>query len=48
MTEDRRDYLWIASGDPATEIGGLQRYDPATGTFTTFRHDPDCPFFFHS
>ena len=34
IVEDRSGYLWFGT------YGGLYRYDPRTGRFTTFRHDP--------
>ncbi len=36
--EDRSGILWIG-----TDGGGLNRFDPATGHFIHFRHDPDDP-----
>ncbi len=38
LAEDRNGRLWIASGG-----GGLTRYDPASGQFTHYLHDPDDP-----
>ncbi|MCP4654409.1 MAG: SpoIIE family protein phosphatase [bacterium] len=35
LYEDASGLLWIA-----TQGGGLNRFDPGTGTFTAFRHDP--------
>ena len=43
VNEDRKGNLWIASKIPGTNVSGLQRYDPATGVFTNFRHDPGDP-----
>ena len=34
IVEDRSGYLWFGT------YGGLHRYDPRTGRFATFRHDP--------
>ena len=36
LYEDGDAHLWIG-----TRLGGLNRYDPDTGTFTQYRHDPD-------
>jgi ligand-binding sensor domain-containing protein len=36
--EDQYDNLWVGS-----EGGGISRFDPATGTFIRFAHDPDDP-----
>lgn len=33
ITEDQNGYLWIG-----TRLGGLNRYDPLTGEFTTYQH----------
>jgi signal transduction histidine kinase/streptogramin lyase len=36
--EDRKGVVWVGtSGD------GLERYDPSTNSWTTFRHDPEDP-----
>jgi ligand-binding sensor domain-containing protein len=35
IMEDRSGAIWVG-----TFAGGLNRYDPATGTFRRFRHDP--------
>ncbi len=35
---DREGKLWIG-----TNLGGLNRFDPVTETFSHFRHDPDDP-----
>lgn len=34
--EDSRGFIWVASA-----AGGLDRYDPSSGTFSRLRHDPD-------
>ncbi|HRK88748.1 MAG TPA: two-component regulator propeller domain-containing protein [Anaerolineales bacterium] len=34
LVEDSQGYLWIA-----TRVGGLNRYDPVSGKFTTYMHD---------
>jgi ligand-binding sensor domain-containing protein/signal transduction histidine kinase len=34
LLEDRNGYLWVG-----TRLGGLNRYNPETGTFTLFLHD---------
>lgn len=36
LHEDLNGYLWVGTSD-----GGLNRFDPATETFTRFTHDPD-------
>lgn len=38
LAEDSNGRLWIASGG-----GGLTRYDPGTGHFTHYQHDPAIP-----
>jgi ligand-binding sensor domain-containing protein/signal transduction histidine kinase len=38
LFEDRQGYIWIG-----TRQGGLNRYDPATGKFTYYLHDPKDP-----
>jgi ligand-binding sensor domain-containing protein/signal transduction histidine kinase len=38
IVEDQQGYLWIG-----TRQGGLSRFDPQTGLFTSFRHDPANP-----
>ncbi|MBD0256730.1 MAG: SMP-30/gluconolactonase/LRE family protein, partial [Cytophagales bacterium] len=41
--EDRRGTLWVGTGTPwerPREAGGLNRFDPQTGTFTRYLHDP--------
>ena len=38
IVEDRSGYLWFG-----TYGGGLNRYDPRTGTFAAFRHNPADP-----
>jgi ligand-binding sensor domain-containing protein len=39
ITSDRRGHLWFATADT-----GLDRFDPATGTFTNYRNDSDEQF----
>jgi ligand-binding sensor domain-containing protein/DNA-binding CsgD family transcriptional regulator len=34
--EDSRGFIWVA-----TASGGLDRYEPSSGTFSRLRHDPD-------
>jgi signal transduction histidine kinase/ligand-binding sensor domain-containing protein/DNA-binding response OmpR family regulator len=38
LVEDRAGYLWVG-----TDGGGLNRYDPADGSFTRFVHDSSDP-----
>ena len=38
LFEDSQGYIWIG-----TRQGGLNRYDPATGKFTYYLHDPKDP-----
>ncbi len=38
LLEDIDGYIWVGTSD-----GGLNRFDPATETFTHFRHNPDDP-----
>ena len=38
LFEDSQGYIWIG-----TRQGGLNRYDPQTGTFTRYIHDADIP-----
>ncbi|HSB67468.1 MAG TPA: two-component regulator propeller domain-containing protein [Anaerolineales bacterium] len=38
LTEDAHGNLWIG-----TMLGGLNRYDPQTGSFTHYVHEPDNP-----
>lgn len=38
ILEDKEGFLWIA-----TRQGGLNRFDPRSGTFVTFRHSPANP-----
>ncbi len=38
ITEDQDGYLWIG-----TRLGGLNRYDPLTGSFTQFQHLEEDP-----
>ena len=37
IVEDRSGYLWFGT------YGGLNRYDPRTGRFAAFRHNPADP-----
>jgi PAS domain S-box-containing protein len=39
IVEDRSGFLWFG-----TYGGGLNRYDPRTGRFAVFRHDPGDPY----
>lgn len=39
MAEDPSGYLWFG-----TVSGGLNRFDPRTGKFKAFRHNPDDPY----
>ncbi|MEI8112115.1 MAG: two-component regulator propeller domain-containing protein [Bacteroidia bacterium] len=43
--EDRKKTLWIGTGNPfvGNTDGGLNRFDPKTGKFTRFMHDPSDP-----
>src|SRR5690606_13793472 len=47
--EDRKGELWIGTGSvygkdkDKMEIGGLNRFDKKTGTFTRYLHDPNDP-----
>ena len=36
--EDEQGFIWVA-----TEGGGLNRFDPRSGTFARFQHDPNDP-----
>ncbi len=38
LLEDADGYIWVGTSD-----GGLNRFDPATETFSRFRHHPDIP-----
>ncbi len=38
LFEDRDGYVWVG-----TDGGGLDRFDPASSTFSHYRHDPDNP-----
>jgi signal transduction histidine kinase/ligand-binding sensor domain-containing protein len=43
---DRQGVLWIGTGfiyDGNNSMGGLNRYNPDTGTFTNYLHRPDDP-----
>ncbi len=37
LYEDRNGYIWIGTN------GGVDRFDPVTGKFTNYAHDPDDP-----
>ena len=43
--EDRKGQIWVGTGVPweGAELGGLNRFDPETNSFTRFLHDPDDP-----
>ena len=46
--EDRQKEIWVGCGDPSDEdcksdCGGLNRFDPLTGKFTRYIHDPADP-----
>ncbi len=43
--EDHEGTLWIGSGNPfaGNNEGGLNRFDPKTGKFTRYMHNPDDP-----
>lgn len=45
LYEDHQGVLWIGTGLPFVPVkgGGLNRFDPKTGTFTRYMHDPDNP-----
>ncbi|PRY14303.1 two component regulator with propeller domain [Pontibacter ummariensis] len=44
--QDRQGTIWVGTGSPweskPTE-GGLNRFHPKTGTFTSYKHDPENP-----
>ena len=46
---DKKGTLWVGTGftwdpnDPKQKLGGLNRYDPKTETFTRYLHDPKDP-----
>jgi signal transduction histidine kinase/ligand-binding sensor domain-containing protein len=46
---DKNGSLWVGTGtpwdaaDPQHKLGGLNRFDPKTETFTRFQHDPADP-----
>jgi ligand-binding sensor domain-containing protein len=43
---DKQGTLWVGTGlafDTSNELGGLNRYDPKTETFTRYLHDPADP-----
>ncbi|MFD2999511.1 two-component regulator propeller domain-containing protein [Pontibacter toksunensis] len=44
--QDRQGAIWVGTGSPwesKPEEGGLNRFDPKTGTFERFMHDPKNP-----
>ena len=44
LYEDRQGTLWVGTGspsDPPEGLGGLNRFDPASETFTHYVHDPN-------
>ncbi|GAB3528235.1 sensor histidine kinase [Pontibacter brevis] len=44
--QDRQGTIWVGTGSPwesKPEEGGLNRFDPETGTFERFLHDPKNP-----
>jgi len=43
--EDSSGNLWVGTGDmeSKTALGGLNRFDPESGTFTRYMHDPGDP-----
>ncbi len=46
LYEDRQGTLWVGTGHPEVTVtpageGGLNRFDPTTGTFTRYLHDPE-------
>ena len=48
LYEDSRGTLWVGTGSPEIAEtpegeGGLNRFDPETGTFTRYLHDPSDP-----
>ncbi|WP_296705609.1 sensor histidine kinase, partial [Algoriphagus sp.] len=45
LYEDRSGTLWVGTGYEfqRENVGGLNRLDPTTGTFTRYMHDPDDP-----
>ncbi len=46
LYEDHSGTLWVGCGSPFTEdpsIGGLNRFNKATGKFTRYMHDPSNP-----
>lgn len=43
LLEDREGRIWVGTLDWPTERGGLNLFEPATGTFRRFLHDPDDP-----
>jgi ligand-binding sensor domain-containing protein/signal transduction histidine kinase len=46
LYQDRQGTIWVGTGSPwesKPEEGGLNRFDPKTGTFEHFKHDPKNP-----
>jgi ligand-binding sensor domain-containing protein/signal transduction histidine kinase len=46
LYQDRQGTIWVGTGSPwesKPEEGGLNRFDPKTGTFKRFKHDPKNP-----
>ena len=43
ISEDKQGALWIGTGGFSLAGAGLNRFDPATGRFTHYRHDPADP-----
>ncbi len=48
LYEDREGIIWVGTGSPFGEnaegsAGGLNRFDPVTHLFTSYRHDPNDP-----
>ncbi|WP_161887884.1 sensor histidine kinase [Pontibacter russatus] len=46
LYQDRQGAIWVGTGSPWESKpgeGGLNRFDPKTGTFQRFKHDPNNP-----
>ncbi|WP_242917830.1 sensor histidine kinase [Pontibacter liquoris] len=44
LYQDRQGSIWVGTGSPwesKPEEGGLNRFNPKTGTFTRYKHDPN-------